>query len=73
VVFHLITLPTEFHASNRAKAVLGSTGIVSTQQEAESDRRVGDRRVLDAAVFTYVAAAGASLLQLIDLVLRQHE
>ncbi|GDX74525.1 hypothetical protein LBMAG40_11820 [Cyanobium sp.] len=28
-------------------------------------------RVLDAAALTYVAAAAASLLQLIDLVLRQ--
>jgi hypothetical protein len=48
--------------------VLVSTGIVSTQQEAD-----GVRRVLDAAVLTYVAAAGASFLQLIDLVLRQRE
>ena len=66
VVFQLITLPTEFNASNRAKAVLASTGIVSTQQEAD-----GVKRVLDAAALTYVAAAAASVLQLIDLVLRQ--
>ena len=66
VVFQIITLPTEFNASNRAKAVLASTGIVSTQQEAD-----GVKRVLDAAALTYVAAAAASLLQLIDLVLRQ--
>ena len=31
VVFQLVTLPTEFNASNRAKAVLASTGIVRTQ------------------------------------------
>jgi uncharacterized protein len=66
VVFQIITLPTEFNASNRAKAVLASTGIVSTQQEAD-----GVRRVLDAAALTYVAGVAASLLQLIDLVLRQ--
>ena len=66
VVFQIITLPTEFNASNRAKAVLASTGIVSTQQEAD-----GVRRVLDAAALTYVAAVAASVLQLIDLVLRQ--
>jgi Zn-dependent membrane protease YugP len=66
VVFQIITLPTEFNASNRAKAVLASTGIVSTQQETD-----GVKRVLDAAALTYVAAAAASLLQLIDLVLRQ--
>lgn len=66
VVFQFITLPTEFNASNRAKAVLASTGIVTTQQEAD-----GVKRVLDAAALTYVAAAAASLLQLVDLVLRQ--
>ena len=46
--------------------MLASTGIVSTQQESD-----GVRRVLDAAALTYVAAAAATLLQLIDLVLRQ--
>jgi uncharacterized protein len=49
-----------------ALAVLASTGIVSTQQVSD-----GVKRVLDAAALTYVAAAAASLLQLIDLVLRQ--
>jgi len=62
----LITLPTEFNASNRAKAVLANTGIVSTRQEAD-----GVKRVLDAAALTYMAGAAASLLQLIDLVLRE--
>ena len=67
VLFQLITLPTEFNASNRAKAVLSSTGIVSTRAEAD-----GVRQVLDAAALTYVAAAAAAVLQLVDLVLRQH-
>ena len=49
-----------------ALALLASTGIVSTQQESD-----GVKRVLDAAALTYVAAAAAFLLQLIDLVLRQ--
>jgi Zn-dependent membrane protease YugP len=66
VVFQLITLPTEFNASNRAKTVLASTGIVSTQAEAD-----GVKSVLDAAALTYVAGAAASVLQLLDLVLRQ--
>ncbi|MFM1798453.1 MAG: hypothetical protein RLZZ117_731 [Cyanobacteriota bacterium] len=66
VVFQLITLPTEFNASNRAKAVLASTGIVSTRAEAD-----GVKQVLDAAALTYVAAAAAAVLQLLDLVLRQ--
>lgn len=66
VVFQVITLPTEFNASNRAKAVLASTGIVSTREEAD-----GVRKVLDAAALTYVAAAAAAVLQLLDLLLRQ--
>jgi Zn-dependent membrane protease YugP len=66
VLFQLITLPTEFNASNRAKAVLASTGIVSTQAEAD-----GVKQVLDAAALTYVAAAAAAIFQLLDLVLRQ--
>lgn len=65
VVFQLVTLPTEFNASNRAKAVLAQTGIVSSQEEA-----VGVSKVLDAAAMTYVAALVASLMQLIYLILR---
>jgi len=67
VLFQVITLPTEFNASNRAKAVLASTGIVSTRTEAD-----GVKRVLDAAALTYVAAAAAAVMQLLDLVLRQN-
>ena len=65
VVFQLVTLPTEFNASNRAKAVLAQTGIVSSQEEA-----VGVSKVLDAAAMTYVAALVASLMQLLYLILR---
>jgi uncharacterized protein len=65
VLFQLVTLPTEFNASNRAKAVLAGSGIVTTQDEA-----AGVKTVLDAAAMTYVAAAAASIMQLIDLVLR---
>lgn len=65
VLFQLVTLPTEFDASNRAKAVLAQAGIVSTREEAE-----GVSSVLGAAAMTYVAAAAASILQLIYLILR---
>lgn len=51
VVFQLVTLPTEFDASNRAKAVLASSGIVSSEAEAK-----GVSQVLNAAAMTYVAA-----------------
>ena len=65
VLFQLVTLPVEFDASNRAKAVLASTGIVSTREEAE-----GVSNVLGAAALTYVAAAAGSILQLLYLVLQ---
>ena len=65
VVFQLVTLPVEFDASRRAKAVLATTGIVSTREEAE-----GVEQVLSAAAFTYVAAAAAAVLQLVYLIMR---
>ena len=65
LVFQLVTLPVEFDASNRAKAVLASTGIVTTAEEAK-----GVENVLSAAAMTYVAAAAGSLIQLIYLVMR---
>lgn len=65
VVFQLVTLPTEYNASNRAKAVLASSGIVSTQEEA-----VGVEKVLDAAALTYVAALVASVMQLLYIIMR---
>lgn len=65
VLFQIVTLPVEFDASRRAKAVLAETGIVTTQEEAK-----GVERVLSAAAMTYVAAAAAAVLQLIYLILR---
>lgn len=65
VLFQLVTLPVEFDASNRAKRVLATTGIVSTQEEA-----IGVQKVLGAAAMTYVAAALTAVLQLLALILR---
>src|SRR4030043_461209 len=50
VLFSLVTLPVEFNASNRARQMLRSTGMVSAQ---EFD---GASAVLSAAALTYVAA-----------------
>jgi hypothetical protein len=50
-VFALVTLPVEFDASNRAKKLLVSTGIVDNNEVK------GATAVLDAAALTYVAAA----------------
>ena len=49
----------------RAKAVLASSGIVSSSDEAQ-----GVERVLGAAAMTYVAAVAASILQLLYLLMR---
>lgn len=63
VLFQLITLPVEFNASGRAVRLLGDVGIL---QEQEVDQT---RKVLSAAALTYVAAAAASILQLLRLVI----
>jgi Zn-dependent membrane protease YugP len=68
VLFQLVTLPVEFDASRRAKAVLAQAGIVQSQEEAR-----GVDKVLDAAAMTYVAAAAASILQLLYLILRANQ
>jgi Zn-dependent membrane protease YugP len=57
MAFNLVTLPVEFDASRRAKAVLGQLGFVQFAEERE-----GVRRVLDAAAWTYVAAFITSLI-----------
>ncbi len=59
VLFQLITLPVEFDASRRAKAILLDGGFVN-EEEA-----VGVRRVLNAAALTYVAAALTSIATLV--------
>jgi Zn-dependent membrane protease YugP len=65
VLFQLVTLPTEFNASSRARAVLASSGIVTTVEEEH-----GVAKVLNAAAMTYVAAALAAVVQLLYLILR---
>jgi hypothetical protein len=59
VVFTLITLPVEFDASRRAKALLVSNDIL-IGNETE-----GVNKVLDAAALTYVAAAVSAIGQLL--------
>lgn len=64
VFFQLVTLPVEFDASRRALLAIEHGGLV-TRSELD-----GARSVLSAAALTYVAAAVASLLQLLYFVLR---
>lgn len=63
LVFHLVTLPVEFDASNRAIAILGN-GTFLAPDEVE-----GAKKVLNAAAWTYVAAATMSLLQMLRLII----
>ena len=60
VLFQLITLPVEFDASRRAKRALGEMGIVRSGEEA-----AGVASVLNAAAWTYVAAAVSSIMTLL--------
>lgn len=64
VVFQLVTLPVEFDASRRALVALDQGRIVQPEELR------GARAVLSAAALTYVAAAVASLSQLLYFVLR---
>ncbi len=61
VLFHLVTLPVEFNASRRAVSELQAAGVVAPQEVGAV------REVLNAAGFTYVAAAAASILSLVRL------
>ena len=64
ILFQLVTLPVEFDASNRAKELVLSYGLVSSHE------RQGMDRVLNAAALTYVAAAVSSLLTLLYFLFR---
>lgn len=64
VVFQLVTLPVEFDASARAKRLLTEFGMVSPTDQG------GVAVVLNAAAWTYVAAAAAAVLNLLYLLLR---
>ncbi|GAB4462443.1 MAG: zinc metallopeptidase [Anaerolineales bacterium] len=59
-VFALATLPVEFNASARAKAMLAESGIIRTEEETR-----GVNQVLNAAALTYVAALVTAVLQVL--------
>jgi hypothetical protein len=60
VVFSLLTLPVEFDASRRGLALLSEAGLLTNPADAQ-----GAKAVLRAAGLTYLAAAVASILQLL--------
>jgi Zn-dependent membrane protease YugP len=63
-VFALITLPVEFDASRRAKAVLARIGYVDGGVRGGEEAK-GVAAVLNAAAWTYIAGFAVSLLQLL--------
>lgn len=63
VLFQLVTLPVEFNASSRALAILGDNGILHGEEIGKT------KKVLSAAAMTYVAAAAASILSLLRLII----
>ncbi|HIE17326.1 MAG TPA: zinc metallopeptidase [Dehalococcoidia bacterium] len=63
VIFSLVTLPVEYNASNRAKQMLRSTGLVSAQEYSAASA------VLSAAALTYLAATLQAIAQLFYFVL----
>lgn len=63
LLFQVVTLPVEFNASRRAIRILASGGILA------ADEVPMVRRVLTAAALTYVAAALATFLQLLRLII----
>src|SRR4030042_286092 len=63
VLFSLVTLPVEYNASNRARQMLRSTGMVSTEEYN------GASAVLSAAALTYVAATLQAVAQLFYFVM----
>jgi uncharacterized protein len=56
MLFNLVTLPVEFDASRRAKAILGGMGMIAPGPETD-----GVNKTLNAAAWTYVAAFITSL------------
>jgi len=64
VLFALVTLPVEWDASARARALMVRAGIVSRAEQVHASK------VLGAAFLTYVAAAVSSILTLLYYLVR---
>lgn len=58
-VFALITLPVEFNASSRAMIELQALGVVNSTEVAQN------KKVLNAAAWTYIAGFAAAAMQLL--------
>jgi len=60
-IFQLVTLPVELNASSRAIKLLASENILASSEMGDA------RAMLHAAAFTYIAALGSTVLQIIRL------
>jgi Zn-dependent membrane protease YugP len=67
LLFQIVTLPVEFDATARAKELVVSQGIITSQE------REGVDQVLNAAALTYVAAAVSTLLTLLYFLTRSRD
>jgi uncharacterized protein len=63
-LFQVVTLPVEFNASSRAKAILVDQGLINQSE------KTGINKVLNAAAMTYVAAAISTLMTLLYFLFR---
>jgi len=59
-IFSIATLPVELNASKRARLLLQTSGLITTEEEKQ-----GVNQVLNAAALTYVAAIATSVMQLL--------
>lgn len=63
VIFQLVTLPTEYNASNRAMQAIEQSYLLTPEEQKAA------KKVLSAAALTYVAALAVSLAQFLRLFL----
>jgi len=63
LIFQLVTLPTEFNASSRAREQLSKLQVID---DYELD---GSKKMLNAAALTYVAGLASTLLELLRMAL----
>lgn len=61
IVFHAVTLPVEFNASNRALDQMEMVGVIYEDEE------YGARKVLRAAAMTYVASLAVAIVNLLRI------
>lgn len=61
ILFHAVTLPVEFNASNRALVQMESAGIIYEEEKH------GAKKVLSAAALTYVASLAVAIANLLRI------